>query len=76
MQKTMYNRIYDTETAELIKKYTFGQYGDPEGYEECLFRTADGYYFLFVRGGVQSPYPKEDLLRLGKLKADIWLKEH
>lgn len=76
MQKRMYNKTYNTETAQLIKKFTFSHFGDPEGYEESLFRTEDGYYFLFVQGGAESPYPKEDLLRLGKLKAEIWLKEH
>ena len=76
MQKTMYNKVYDTNTATLIKKYTFGVYGEPEGYEECLYRTEDGFYFLLVRGGAESPYPQEDLLRIGKAKAENWLKEH
>lgn len=76
MQKTMYNKTYDTEEAELIKRYAFGQFGDPAGYEECLYRTKDGFYFLFVCGGERSPYPKRDILRLGKTKAEAWLKEH
>ena len=76
MKKYMYNKSYDTETAMLIKKFTCGQYGDPAGYEECLFQTTDGFYFLFVQGGPDSPYPNHDLLRMGKAKAAAWLENH
>ena len=76
MQKHMYNKIYDTENATLIKKFIFGEYGDPAGYEECLFRTPDGFYFLFVQGGSESPYPEANLIRIGKEKADAWLQNH
>jgi len=76
MQKTMYNKVYDTQTATQVKKFTSGAFGDPKGYEETLYRTEDGFYFLYVFGGVDSPYPKEDLLRIGKAKAENWLKEH
>ena len=76
MQKYMYNKTYDTETAVLVKKYTFGQYGNPAGYEECLFQTPDGFYFLFVQGGPDSPYPQADLLRMGKAKATSWIESH
>lgn len=76
MKKVMYNKVYDTEMATLIRKYTYKQYGDPAGYEECLFQTPDGFYFLFVQGGSDSPYPKADLLRIGKAKATAWLENH
>jgi len=76
MRKCMYNKIYDTETAVLVKKYTYGQYGDPTGYEECLFQTPEGLYFLFVQGGFDSLYPQVDLLRIGKAKANSWLENH
>ena len=76
MRKIMYSKIYDTETAVLIKKYTHGEYGDPTGYEECLFQTPDGYYLLFVQGGINSPYPSADLLRIGKTKVASWMETH
>ena len=76
MQKRMYNKVYDTETATLIKKYTYGEFGDPAGYEECLFQTPDGFYFLFVLGGEASPYPQADLIRIGKAKAAEWIEMH
>ena len=39
MQKKIGRVIYDTETATLIVKKTYGYYGDPAGYEEILFKT-------------------------------------
>ena len=76
MKKIICKREYDTETATLIKKYTFSYIGDPAGYEECLFQTPGGLYFLYVRGGETSPYPQEDILRLAKAKLDAWMETH
>ena len=76
MQKTMYKRPYDTETATLIKKYTYSYFGDPAGYEEILFQTPGGLYFVYVRGGEASPYPCEDITRLAKAKVNEWLDTH
>ncbi len=76
MKKIICKKEYDTETATLIKKYTYGFYGDPAGYEEILFQTPSGLYFLYVDGGVNSPYPTEDILRLAKTKVNEWLDTH
>lgn len=76
MRKYMYGKTYDTETATLIKKYTCGYFGDPAGYEECLFQSAEGFFFLFVQGGSESPYPKSDILRIGKAKVTSWIENH
>ena len=76
MQKFMYNKLYDTDTATLVKKYTFGQYGDPAGYEECLFQSPEGFYFLFLQGGPDSPHPKTNLIRIGKTKVASWIEKH
>lgn len=76
MKKTICKKEYDTETAALVKKYTYGCYGDPVGYEEDLFKTPGGLYFLYVRGGENSPYPKEDILRLAKTKVNAWIQNH
>ena len=69
MKKMICKKVYDTETAELIKKQTVGQFGDPAGYEESLYKTADGYYFLYVNGGADSKYAKEDIKRVSADKA-------
>lgn len=73
MKKTICKRQYDTETATFIDKHTYGSYGDPAGYEEVLFQTPEGLYFLYVRGGESSPYPDEDILRLAKAKVNSWM---
>ena len=76
MQKTICKKVYDTETATLVKKYTYGYYGDPAGYEEILFQTPEGLYFLYVQGGEASPYPNADILRLAKTKVNDWMDNH
>ena len=74
MKKIIGKKEYDTETASLLKKKTFGFYGDPKGYEETLYQTNDGLYFIYVFGGEDSPYPKENILRLAKAKVADWLE--
>lgn len=76
MKKVICKKEYDTENAELIQKYTYSYYGDPAGYEEILYQTPGGLYFLYVRGGDASPYPGEDILRLAKTKVNEWLDTH
>lgn len=76
MKKIINKREYDTETATPVAKTTYGNFGDPAGYEEVLYQTPEGLYFLFVRGGATSPYPTEDILRLAKAKVNAWLEAH
>lgn len=76
MNKIICKREYNTETATLLKKYTYSFFGDPAGYEENLYQTPEGLYFLYVRGGEASPYPDEDILRLAKAKVSQWMDEH
>ena len=75
-EKIICKKEYDTENAELLKKHTEGVFGEPEGYEESLYQTSAGTYFLYVNGGENSPYPKEDIKRLSKDKAEEWLAKH
>lgn len=76
MQKIICKKEYDTETATLVHKYTCGYFGDPAGYEEILFQTPGGLYFVYVRGGEASPYPNEDIQRLAKTKVNEWIENH
>lgn len=76
MKKIIRKKLYDTETATLVKAYSFGQLGDPAGYEEDLYQTPEGLYFLHVGGGETSPYPAEDILSLAKAKVKDWMKTH
>ncbi len=76
MKKIICKREYDTETAQLIKKYTAGEFGQPDGYEESLYMTPDGKYFLYMNGGEKSPYKKENIKSISAEKAEIWKAEH
>lgn len=76
MKKTIRKREYDTQTATMVKQHTVGFFGDPAGYEETLFRTPDGYYFLYVCGGAESPYTEEDIQILAKTKVKAWVESH
>ena len=49
---------------------------DDDGYEESLYKTESGKFFLYVNGGEESPYKKEDIKRLAAAKADEWLNAH
>ena len=76
MKKLICKVEYDTEAATLVKKYTYGAFGDADGYEESLYVTEKGNYFIYVNGGAESPYPTEDIKRLAKNKVDAWVAEH
>ena len=76
MKKIICKKEYDTENATHIQTFTYSQYGDPEGYEENLYQTNTGLYFLHVKGGEKSPYPNEDIIRLAKSKVNLWHAEH
>lgn len=68
--------MYDTETSTLIKKFVYGNFGDSSGYEESLYRTESGNFFLYTNGGADSKYPQENIARIGAEKKDAWLKAH
>ena len=76
MKKIICNKEYNTETAKLIHKYTYSYYGDPAGYEELLYQTPEGLYFLYVNGGDASLYPEASIFRLAKTKVQHWIENH
>ena len=75
MKKVICKIEYDTDNAELIMKKTYGNFGDPWGYEESLYRTQDGKYFLYCYGGLNTPYPKELIRRMAADKVEAWQEE-
>lgn len=76
MKKIICNVEYDTSASVLVKKYTNGAYGDPAGYEESLYVTESGKYFLYTNGGEESKYPTENIKRMSAAAADKWKTEH
>lgn len=76
MQKIICKKLYDTDTATVIARASYGAFGDPEGYEEILYQAPEGHYFLFGRGGEASPYPAEKITSFSKKRALDWAEEH
>ena len=74
MKKIICKVEYDTEKADLLLKKTFGEFGDAAGYEESLYKTESGKYFLYVNGGAESPYKKEDIKRMSADKAKAFIQ--
>ena len=72
MKKIICKVEYDTEASEIVKKVTVGEFGDPKGYEETLYKTANGKFFLYVNGGADSIYPEEGIKRMSAAKAEEW----
>ena len=75
MKKIICKKVYDTESSTLVKKSTFGYYGAEDGYEESLYKTDGGLYFLYVNGGAKSKHTKEDIVIMSAEKAKLWLAE-
>ena len=65
----------DTEASELVAKRAFGTFGDPAGYEESLYKTEGGKFFLYTFGGPDSQYAEEGIKRMSAAKADEWLAQ-
>ena len=76
MVKTTRNKTYDTSSATVVKRVACGYYGDPSGYEETVYLTPEGDYFLYTNGGETSPYTTEKITGLSKPAAKKWLDEH
>ena len=60
MEKTIRKRTYDTDRSVLVGSYTVSFYGDPAGYEERLYQTEDGLFFLYGTGGGRLAIPAGD----------------
>ena len=75
MKKIICKVEYDTAASELIAKFTSGSFGEATGYEESLYKTEGGKFFLYVNGGAESAHPVENIIRMSAAKADEWRKE-
>lgn len=76
MQKVICKKLYDTDASSVVKKVTFGNFGDSNGYEETLYVTAEGSYFLYTNGGEDSIYPTENIKRMSAKAAKEWLENN
>lgn len=76
MKKIICKKEYNTETSKEVKKVVVGNFGDPAGYEETLYVTDGGNYFLYTNGGADSKYPTEDIKRMSAKVAEAWIAEN
>lgn len=76
MKKNICRKLYNTDTAELIASINVGTFGDPTGYEEALYKTKKGLYFLYGKGGEESKYVAEDIIAIDNEAAEAWLAEN
>ena len=76
MKKIICGTEYDTAASTVVKKVVNGFWGDPAGYEETLYVTAEGKYFLYTNGGEESKYTKEGIKRLSAAAAEKWQAEN
>jgi hypothetical protein len=76
MRKIINGVIYDTATATIDKKFTFGLPGDPSGYEETVYITPAGHYFLYTNGGIDSKYPSESIFPIAREDIKSWVFSH
>ncbi len=76
MKKIICKVEYDTAAATEVAKFVSGEFGDPTGYEETLYMTAEGKLFLYTNGGKDSIHAKEDIKRMSAAKAEEWKAAH
>ena len=76
MTVTLNGCTYDTGRATMDKKFTYGVPGDPCGYEETLYITAEGKYFIYTNGGKLSRYPKENIEPIEREQVKNWVLSH
>ena len=76
LKKIINRKVYNTETADKVGTAVSGMFGDPAGYEESLYKTKKGLYFLHGIGGAESPYPEEDIKALTEKEATAWMAKN
>lgn len=66
--------VYDTDKSEEVgEPHYHGAYGDPTGYEEHLYRTKNGYFFRYGKGGPKSEYGTDgSIFTMSAKEAKAW----
>ena len=75
MKTTIKKKTYDTDTATHLGGRYFGEFGQPDGYEEQLFAAETGQHFIYGVGGSDSPYAKPEIKLISEEQAEHWMKE-
>lgn len=85
MKKVIDRKVYDTETAILIAEYS-NYTGSFTDYEEALYKTHNGRWFIAGKGGPMSQYSQpygnngrsggSNIFRISSDDALAWLESH
>ncbi len=85
MKRIIDGKIYDTETAEELGFDSYSNPGDFQYWEEGLFKTKKGAFFLAGSGGAMSKYAESrgngstgggsHIMLITKEEAFDWLQE-
>ncbi len=76
MCKEINDILYDTTSSTIDKKFTYGKPGDADGYEETLYITNDGKYFIYTNGGPMSKYTTENITAIEREDVKNWILSH
>ena len=75
MKKVISKVTYNTDTADFLNSKSQGNFGDESGYEEKLYVTKKGAYFLYCVGGKDSKYSVPEIIPLTEEEKNNWEKE-
>jgi hypothetical protein len=84
MKKVIDGKIYNTETATKVEYYSNFSTGF-DNYDETLYLTKKGVWFLYGSGGPASPYAVQghgyssggsDIIVYSDNEAFAWLEKH
>lgn len=59
MKRIVNGKRYDTDKADLVAEASHGTPGDFSFYEESLYHTRRGAWFVYGEGGPSSPYSQQ-----------------
>jgi hypothetical protein len=86
MKTTINHLTYNTETAEEIASDSHGYSSDFNHWEETLYKTKNGNYFLHGKGGAMSRYSEacgnnsycggSEIIPMTEEEALAWCEEH
>jgi len=86
MKRIINGKLYNTETAERVTDHGAGLgRGDPDNFDEALYRTKKGNWFLAGSGGSRTKYARpcgnmtgggSAIILVSEDEAMAWLEGH
>ncbi len=86
MKKVINGKMYNTETAKEIGRYSSGNHGDFSRIEETLYRKKNGEFFLLGDGGPMTRYARtcedgsigwgEEIIPMTLVEAKKWCERY